>query len=1186
MSDKINVQSGRLEYVSSTGTLDVIIHGDLNVIGNSGSTDVTQGSLQVRDVSLITNFGEFGPNVTTGDNISGLLVDRGMYSLVKLPDPSDPDSFPSVFIWEVEVDSSGNALLRSDPSAHPGWQFPSGDSSDATGGTPDVTLPVLTSPVGLTWSESSFSWDLNYDYLAGDDPAPLPINPRITNLGSPINDADVNTAANVQWVADKIDEFQNVTLPAEVTLENLANVEDSSPVLGNFLAYSGTEWISTNTVEGPLRLENSAGSEFIEIDPTTGVTIDTGISNSISATGDLPITSTGDLILQGTTFPSSPGTTGQILILNGTDLVYGDISNTITAGAGLVKSGTTSVTLDVGAGTGIIVNANDVQFDETYGDARYLGINTKAADSELLDGLDSSYFLNASNLSSGILPSARFNDTSHGNRAGGSLHAVATTGSAGFMSAADKTNLDALVASPNQNAFSNIAVSGQSTVSADNPTDTVNFVAGSGITLTTDAGTDTVTITSTVSGGVSSVSAGNGLVGGGTGAVTLDVGAGDGITVNANDIAVNSTVVRTTGTQTIAGNKTLTGNTSLSSSGSSSPLLTLSESVGNTIDVRFVGDAGDVQSLRLRYEAADGLLLEPGYALIIESDGVSPVEQAHLEVEGNIYSGGFKCLTTNDTGINADTLDNLDSTNFIRSDVNAFKTGDLIFQDTWGISLPTANSQPSKSGGNYITPGAAGASATASNLTLHSFHGIGFASTISGQTIPQGENAVYIDIREGDLFARGSISEGGTALSSKYLGISATAANTTRFNNEFPSFYRNASNLNAGILSGALFNDSSHGSRSGGTLHAVATTSVAGFMSSSDKTKLDGISSGAQVNQNAFSNIAVSGEGTIQADTTTDTLTIAAGTGISLTTDPVTDTLTITSTATSGVSSITAGNGLTGGGSGAVTLDVGAGDGITVNANDIAVNSTVVRTTGTQTIAGAKTFSDTTSFNGLGAFNNGVSVVTEASEYLDVTGSFASPSIGKVRITGTGFGNGAGNLFIGETLSTGGGIGFTATAGYLGDIPVDGLAIYRLSGGTPRWTARQVSVNDNWVFRGSVTATSFPTSSALKYKKEILPFEDSLDKIKEIDVITYKRVSEDDDDKRYLGVTAESTATVLPEVVIFDDDGNPDSVSYAQMSALAVKAIQEQQVLIKQQETHIKSLESEIAAIKKHLGLN
>ena len=49
----------------------------------------------------------------------------------------------------------------------------------------------------------------------------------------------------------------------------------------------------------------------------------------------------------------------------------------------------------------------------------------------------------------------------------------------------------------NQNAFSNVAVSGQTTVAADSATDTLNIAAGSNVTITTDAGSDTVTIAST-----------------------------------------------------------------------------------------------------------------------------------------------------------------------------------------------------------------------------------------------------------------------------------------------------------------------------------------------------------------------------------------------------------------------------------------------------------------------------------------------------------------------------------------------------------------------------------------------------------------------------------------------------------------------------------------------------------------
>ena len=64
-----------------------------------------------------------------------------------------------------------------------------------------------------------------------------------------------------------------------------------------------------------------------------------------------------------------------------------------------------------------------------------------------------------------------------------------------------------------------------------------------------------------------------------------------------------------------------------------------------------------------------------------------------------------------------------------------------------------------------------------------------------------------------------------------------------------------------------------------------------------EKNKLSGIATGAEVNQNAFSNIVV-GSTTIAADSKTDSLTIVAGNNITITPDAANDKLTIAATDT------------------------------------------------------------------------------------------------------------------------------------------------------------------------------------------------------------------------------------------------------------------------------------------------
>jgi hypothetical protein len=50
-----------------------------------------------------------------------------------------------------------------------------------------------------------------------------------------------------------------------------------------------------------------------------------------------------------------------------------------------------------------------------------------------------------------------------------------------------------------------------------------------------------------------------------------------------------------------------------------------------------------------------------------------------------------------------------------------------------------------------------GASATVANLRLMSWFGIGFGPSITDQAVPQGENALWMDVRTGNFSARGNV---------------------------------------------------------------------------------------------------------------------------------------------------------------------------------------------------------------------------------------------------------------------------------------------------------------------------------------------------------------------------------------------------------------------------------------------
>ena len=133
-------------------------------------------------------------------------------------------------------------------------------------------------------------------------------------------------------------------------------------------------------------------------------------------------------------------------------------ANVVAAGAAGFITGTDKTKLD-GIATGATANAADADLRD-----RTTHTGTQAVGT--ITGLNSiATSGSAADLGAGLLPAARFDDTAHGARAGGTLHAnVVAAGAAGFLTGADKTKLDGIVAGATANTGTVTDVTGTAPV--------------------------------------------------------------------------------------------------------------------------------------------------------------------------------------------------------------------------------------------------------------------------------------------------------------------------------------------------------------------------------------------------------------------------------------------------------------------------------------------------------------------------------------------------------------------------------------------------------------------------------------------------------------------------------------------------------------------------------------------------
>lgn len=178
-----------------------------------------------------------------------------------------------------------------------------------------------------------------------------------------------------------------------------------------------------------------------------------------------------------------------------------------------------------------------------------------------------------------------------------------------------------------------------------------------------------------------------------------------------------------------------------------------------------------------------------------------------------------------------------------------------------------------------------------------------------------------------------------------------------------------------------------------------------GLMASADKYKLDGIEDGAEVNQNAFSNVVV-GATTVAADAKTDSIEVVAGTNVTITADAANGTITIAAADTTYTleQDGTDGHILT------FTPSVGQPTTITIPDDDTTYDPAVASTAGVGGTDGLLTAVDKEKLDGIedGAQVNvleGVKVngtaLTPTSKAVDITIATGDTGVGTFKVNGT-----------------------------------------------------------------------------------------------------------------------------------------------------------------------------------------
>ena len=412
------------------------------------------------------------------------------------------------------------------------------------------------------------------------------------------------------------------------------------------------------------------------------------------------------------------------------------------------------------------------------------------------------------------------------------------------------------------NSFNTIVIAGQDNIVADSATDTLTFVAGTGITLTSNADADTITITNTsVSQNTFSTIevTGQSSIVADSSTDTLTLLAGDGISITT-DTDLNTITITGTGTAN-TGNISFVANTIDTTDSTAitvTPAVNFESDVVVGNELVFPDGSRQTTATLIGPEGPEG---PPGASGSGAGDVIS-VDGGYLDNHVVRYSGtSGTTIQTSTTTISDAGL--LTATSF--SGNGSLVTALNATQLTSG-TIPDARFPAT-------LPAASGTNLTALNatqLTSGTIPGARFPATLPAAS---GTNLTALNATQ---LTSGTVPDARFPATLPVLsGANLTALNATQLTSGTVPVTR---------LGTAGTRDSTTFLRGDNTWATVAGGGAAG---------------------NSFTIIEVSGQTPIEADSSADTLTLVAGDNVTITTSPLSDSITI-SAASGGVSTFSA----------------------------------------------------------------------------------------------------------------------------------------------------------------------------------------------------------------------------------------------------------------------------------------